>query len=461
MKDLDGLSELEARVASDLARTSWPPQPWVKPRPGPDGTPMLDALVIGAGQGGLTVGHQLRRERVERLALLDAEPPERRGPWRTYGRMHTLRSPKIVTGPDLDVPSLTFQSWFEAQRGAAAWEALGKIPKGMWSDYLGWLERVLDLPVETGVTVTGLRPHPDRVDVLCDDGTVRHARQVVIATGIEGPGGWWMPDFVEALPDALRSHACAPIDFEALRGRVVAVLGQGASAFDNAAAALEGGAREVHVFFRRAEMQRVQPYKHVSYTGFLRHMGDLPDALRWRFMRHLLTLREAFPAETHERVVRHANAHLHPGAGWTDARARGGRVEIDTAAGPFEADYVICGTGFRIDPADAPLFAGFGSRVATWADRHPPAAAEDPHLAAYPFLGDTFQLLPKEGTDGGLSRIRLMTFGATMSFGPSGSSINALRFAAPRLVHGVTRDLFAEGAEAHLADLLAYDMPEF
>ena len=102
---------------------------------------------------------------------------------------------------------------------------------------------------------------------------------------------------------------------------MVAVLGQGASAFDNAATALEAGAAEVHVFFRRPEMERVQPYKHVSYTGFLRHMGDLPDAMRWRFMRHLLTLREVFPAETHHRVVRHANAHLHPGAGWTDARA--------------------------------------------------------------------------------------------------------------------------------------------
>jgi hypothetical protein len=60
-----------------------------------------------------------------------------------------------------------------------------------------------------------------------------------------------------------------------------------------------------------------------------------------------------------------------------------------------------------------------------------------------------------------LSRVRLFTFGATMSFGPSGSSINALKFAAPRLVSGVTRALFAEDAEAHYADLLAYDAPEF
>ena len=136
-------------------------------------------------------------------------------------------------------------------------------------------------------------------------------------------------------------------------------------------------------------------------------------------------------------------------------------MEIDTAAGPFEADHVICATGFRIASTRAPLLAGFGHRVATWADRHLTAGAEDPRLASYPYLGDIFQLLAKEGDDAGLSRIRLMTFGATMSFGPSGSSINALRFAAPRLVHGITRDLFAEGAEEHLDVLSTYDTPEF
>ena len=178
-------------------------------------------------------------------------------------------------------------------------------------------------------------------------------------------------------------------------------------------------------------------------------------------MRHLLTLREAFPAETHERVTRHPNAHLHAGAGWTGARAVGGRVAIETGAGPFAADHVICATGFDIAPGAAPLLAGFGDRVATWADRHAPAASEDARLARYPYLGPTFEFEGVGGPDPALGRIRLFTFGATMSFGPSGSSLNALRFGPPRLVSGITRSLFAEGAEAHLADLVAYDVPEF
>lgn len=462
MNAIDGLTRLEAAVRADLERIGWPSASWVKPRAGPDGRPMADVIVVGAGQGGLTLGFQLMRERVERVAILDRAPPEGRGPWRTYGRMATLRSPKQATGPDLDVPSLTFRSWFEAQRGRAAWEGLGKIPKELWSDYLGWFERVLGLPVEAGVTVRAIRPEPDGVAVEIEGGPTRWARHVVLATGIESPGRWWTPEPLASLPARLVSHTAEPIDFAALRGRAVAVIGAGASAFDNAAAALEAGAAAVTVLFRRPELQRVQPYKQLSYAGFLRHMGDLDDATRWRFLRHLMTVREAFPAETHARVVRWPNARLVGGAAVLAARETAdGRVALDTAAGRFVVDRVICGTGFVVDLAASPLTAPFAGRALTWADRLAEAAAE-PRLGAFPWLGPSFELVARDPADAtALSRVRLFTFAATMSFGPSGSSINALKFAAPRLVAGITAALFREDAEAHLADLLAYDAPEF
>ncbi|SDZ99814.1 NAD(P)-binding domain-containing protein [Rubrimonas cliftonensis] len=468
MNAVDGLSRLEAQVSSDLEKIAWPGVAWVKPRRGPDGAPMLDALVIGAGQGGLTVGFALKREGVERVLIIDRAPSGLRGPWTTYGRMKTLRSPKQVSGPDLDIPSLTFRSWFEAQRGREAWDALGKIPKELWSAYLGWFERVLALPVRAGVEALAVRPVGDHVavDVREADGRPRtiFARQVVVATGIETPGRWRAPDFIEGLPRRLWAHAGDEIDFAALRGRRIAVLGAGASAFDNAAAALEAGAAEVHVFFRRPELQRVQPYKQISYAGFLRHMGDLDDALRWRFMRHLLTLREAFPAETHARVAGRANATLHPGAGWTGARPdECGGLRIETAQGPFDCDFAICGTGFAIDLAASPTLAALAPRVALWCDRYAPPPGEcDARLAAYPYLGPHFELTALAAEDAAaLARVRLFTFAATMSFGPSGSSINALKFAAPRLAAGLTRALFTEGAGEHLADLLTYDAPEF
>ena len=54
-----------------------------------------------------------------------------------------------------------------------------------------------------------------------------------------------------------------------------------------------------------------------------------------------------------------------------------------------------------------------------------------------------------------------MDFGTTVSFGPSGSSINAMKFAVPRVVEALTRDLFLADIDEHYRTLLNYDTPEF
>ncbi len=47
-----------------------------------------------------------------------------------------------------------------------------------------------------------------------------------------------------------------------------------------------------------------------------------------------------------------------------------------------------------------------------------------------------------------------------MSFGPSGSSINAMTTVVPKVVSGLTRGLFAGDVERHWASLQAYDVPQ-
>ena len=59
-----------------------------------------------------------------------------------------------------------------------------------------------------------------------------------------------------------------------------------------------------------------------------------------------------------------------------------------------------------------------------------------------------------------LSRIHLFGIGATMSFGPSGSSINAMSIAAPRVAAGVTRGLFGEDLPRLWDDLRGYDVAQ-
>ena len=47
-----------------------------------------------------------------------------------------------------------------------------------------------------------------------------------------------------------------------------------------------------------------------------------------------------------------------------------------------------------------------------------------------------------------------------MSFGPSGSSINAMTIAVPKLAAGVTRGLFRADLEEHWRDLQAYNVKQ-
>ena len=64
----------------------------------------------------------------------------------------------------------------------------------------------------------------------------------------------------------------------------------------------------------------VQPYRWLTFAGFLRHLSDLDDAWRWRFMSTILGMREGFPQETYDRCARHANFTLHTDAAWLAAR---------------------------------------------------------------------------------------------------------------------------------------------
>lgn len=145
-----------------------------------------------------------------------------------------------------------------------------------WAAYLGWVRNTVGVPVRNNTEVVDIDSAPGGLlAAQFGDGSVRFARKVVLATGQNGAGMWWMPSFVSALPIQFRAHAADPIDFDTLRGRRVAVLGAGASAFDNAAMALEAGAAEVALFCRRTEPQVVQPYRWAMFAGFLQHISDL------------------------------------------------------------------------------------------------------------------------------------------------------------------------------------------
>jgi cation diffusion facilitator CzcD-associated flavoprotein CzcO len=461
----DCLAALETRVRREIEMTAHPRMEWMQPRLF-EGKPALDVLIVGAGQSGLVTAYALKRDRVRNVLLIDRAPAGREGPWITYARMPTLRSPKDQTGPDLGLASLTFQAWYEAQHGPTSFADLHLIPAADWHDYLQWYRRVLELPVRNEAEAVAIAPATLDDGGRCllvalADGEVLAARKLVLATGQDGTGEWWMPDFVRALPADRRAHTCDAIDFGRLHGRAVAVLGVGASAMDNAAVALEHGAT-VDVFSRRAAPSMVQQYRWLTFAGFLKHLGDLPDEWRWRMMGHILRSREGFPADTYKRVLAFPGFRMHVERPWTGAAMDDGRIRIETPKGPVHADFAICGTGTRQDLGLRPELAPFADKIATWGDRYtPPPGEEDAWLAGFPYLGPDFCFLERHpGAAPWLADIHVFGIGTTMSFGPSGSSINALTASIPRLVGGLTRGLFTGDLARHWESLRNYKVEQ-
>jgi cation diffusion facilitator CzcD-associated flavoprotein CzcO len=460
------LTVLEAQVRADLAKTAHPDAAWLTPKLGPDARPALDVLVVGAGQSGLATAFGLIRSQVSNILVLDKSEEGQEGPWLTYARMHTLRSPKHFTGLDLDIPSLTYQSWHEARFGAEDWRNLDLISRELWAEYLLWFRRVVDLPVRNGCEVVDISPAAGgllaaRVQTADGVDTV-FARKIVLATGQEGMGDWTIPEPLRHLPPSVCVHAAQQIDFDRLRGKRVAVIGAGASAFDNAATALEAGAAEVQLFCRRAEIQVIQPYRWLTFRGFLRHFCDLDDAWRWRFMRAILEMREGFPQATYDRCARHPNFRLQEGASIDTARETDSGVELQTPRGIFAADFVICGTGIDMNFAGRPELRNCAANIATWADRYQPPPDEcSPRLGRFPYLADDYALIERStGITPWIEDIHVFAIASTMSFGASGSSINAMTTAVPKLVHGLTRGLFRADIERHWASFKAYDVPQ-
>jgi len=460
------LSALEALVRDDLAKTSHPSAPWLEPRVGPDGKLALDVLIVGGGQSGLATAFGLRRSQVTNVLTIDKAEEGKEGPWLSYARMPTLRSPKDFTGPDLDIPSLTYQSWHEARFGKEDWDALDLIPRHLWAEYLLWFRRAMGLTVRNACELLEIAPAADGLlaATVAHDGATKtlYARKIVLATGQEAMGNWTIPEPLRHLPARFIARASDEINFDLLAGQAVAVIGAGATAFDNAATALEAGAAEVHLLCRRAEIQLIQPYRWLTFRGFLRHFCDLDDAWRWRFMRAILELREGFPQATYDRCARFANFHLHEGSPIVSAHEAGDRVELQTPHGSLPIHFVICGTGTDIDFAERGELRNFADHIATWADRYqPPENERSPRLGRYPYLAGDYALTERvAGQTPWISNIHLFAFASTMSFGPSGSSINAMTTAIPKLVYGLTRGLFRADIERHWNSFKAYDVPQ-
>ena len=456
----DGLRLLEADVRRDFARLNHPPANWVLPETGPDGRPVLDVLVAGAGMCGQTAAFALLREGISHIRVVDRAPRGAEGPWGTFARMRTLRSPKHLTGPDLGLPSLTFRAWWEAQVGAAGWRELYKIPRLEWLRYLLWVRDVAGIPVENGTRVERLEPAGDlvRAEIVGPRGSEAvYARKVVLAFGRDSATARRMPGFARGLSRERLFHSSDAIEFSRFRGGRMAVLGASASAVDNAAAALEAGVAEVTLFVRRRHFPQVNKSKWASFPGFMRAYGSLSDEQRWAFYTYIMGEGTPPPHESVLRCARHPGFRIRFGEGWTGLQETAAGLVVETAKGRYPVDAAVVAIGFAIDLLTRPELASFREHVLLWRDRiGPDEAARHPEPARFPYLGPAMQFQEREpGTMPTLARLHVFNWANTMSHGAVGGDIPGLAIGATRLAQGIVSDLFAEQADRHFAALRA------
>ena len=469
MDESDNLRALEQAVVRDFETLNQPAANWVPEHMGPNGQPLLDVLVVGGGMCGLAAVLHLRRLGIHNIRVIDGQPTGLEGPWHSFARMETLRSPKHLTGPASGVPNLTFRRWYEAQFGAPAWETLGYIPRTMWADYLNWFGRATNANIENDVQLEGLSEHADKSGVMwraelqgaeAGNETV-YARMVVLATGREGLAVPRIPALFAPLRGQGIDHTGDAPERACMKDRDVAVVGLGASAFDYAAEALEGGARSVRILGRSAVLSRINKAKQVGYAGFLHGFPLLSDTEKADIFKYIFARGVAPPRGTVQRVMRHANVELILEAPIIRLqRTRDSRLSLETPKGTFEVDRIVLGTGYEVD-LDAPEYlTDIAQHVRRWRDTLPEPEAYG-ELQEFPYLGQGFQLLPAtSNAPAALGRLLCFNHAAMLSLGNLANDIPAVSEGADRLARYIAATLYMLDKKIHAGMLHAYEDPE-
>jgi thioredoxin reductase len=297
----------------------------------------MELLVIGAGPYGLAVAAEARRRGLEVVVL--GEPM---GFWREHMPAGML----LRSGREwhLDAAGVhTFDAFTDATHS-------GPIPVETFIAYADWF-----------AAQEGIEPLSQRVNTLIeedggfaarlDDGSTVTAQRVVAAPGIASFAV--EPAWVSRLAPDQWSHTVETVDFAALRGRRVLIIGGRQSAFEWAALLAEAGAGRVDLVYRHdtpeftesdwsfvdeqlAETRRVR--------GWFRSLPEAEQAaIAQRFWQVGRLQLEPWLAP------RIADAVLHPR---TEVAEIGGDGVVSarlTDGTRIEADHVLLATGYAPD----------------------------------------------------------------------------------------------------------------
>lgn len=461
-------SSSQDHFASETLRLIGPdPENWVVDRSGT----VHNVVVVGGGQTGTAFAFALRRAGIGRVSVIDRALDETgAGVWTTYARMNRLRTPKALAGPEAGLPALSFQAWYEARHGESAYAELERIGREQWAEYLRWYRCFLGIPVRYGTTLERIEPDGChfRLHLTIRLGEtverrVETTRKIILCNGVAGNGRPNIAWPFETLPSSRFAHTSDSIDFPALRGKSVAVVGAAASAFDAAATALEAGAADVHLFARRATLAAVPVNRARAYPGAYDNYPALPNEVRWRQALRFRRAGSTPPADAVSRATRFLNFHLHLGTQWQDAAVHGDRVRARTRDATFAFDFVIAGTGYAVDLHARKEFADVADHVLLWRDRYVPAQHErDDALGSHPYLGEALEYLEKApGAAPYLRNIHVFNPAAFVSRGLPVGDVPSMKRDIPAVIRRISEDLFLEDLEAHEARMSGDVPPDF
>jgi len=428
------------------------PQNWVPDLPGID----HNVTVVGGGQTGCAFAFALRRAGIGKVSVIDAAHGEdQAGVWLTAARMNLLRTPKALPGPELGIPALGFRGWYEARHGTEAYDAIDRIPRTDWAAYLHWYRHFLAIPIRYRTRLLRIEPMGGYFRLHMDaDGQrkIEATRKIILCTGFNGPGGAHVPPVLStSLPPSLYAHTESAIDFAALRGKNVAVIGAAASAFDAAGVALEHGAASVRLFARRPTIASVPITRSRGYPGAYDNFHALPDPIRWQ---QAIRFRQAGSTPTVDaiaRAVRFENFHLYLAASWRSARVENGRIAAQVGGVAFQFDFAIAGTGYFVDATARPELADFAPDILVWRDKFtPPTGTEDSYLSAHPYLGAGHEYLEKTpGAAPFLKDVHVQNPAGFVSFGLPIGDVPSMKRDIPAIVARISSDLFFADLDLH------------
>ena len=462
-----GLEALAQRLHEDLERLCLPAEDWLQ-RASAD--PVLDVAIVGGGMSGLAAAAALRLAGVRRVQVFDRNPVGQEGPWVTHARMQTLRSPKHLAGPALGLPSLTFRAWYESQFGAAGWQSLDRIPRRRWQDYLNWYRTVLNLPVASLTRIDSVEAAilPDggpgvAFKAWSDASNGASAqplltRHLVLATGMDGLGGPAIPALAASLPRERWQHTSEYIDFAALRGRRLGIVGGGDSALDAAATAAESGVASIDVFVRSDDFSRINYWKAFTHPGHYHGFTALTPEERQPLLDFLKAQKVPPARDTVRRVARWPNIRLHFTSPVSSvAVAHDDALAVRTLQGEYPVDHLVFATGYATNLSARPELTGLAPHIRFWNDRDP-ALTSGFALDSFPDLEPDFSLREKSpGACPVLGRVHLFTGAALLSQGKLTGDIPGISHGAQRLASGIVARLYATDRDRQFQAVRDYD----